>query len=66
MLMLGGRSRRALQLSRGLGYMNGVCVGADSLPLLLFYVWDGLGWLHSCYGEIEMLDKGPLLEQGAV
>lgn len=46
--------------------MNGVCVGADSLPPPLFYVWDASGWLHSCHGESETQDKRPLLEQGVV
>lgn len=33
--------------------MNGVCVGADSLPPALFYVWDASGRPQSCHGESE-------------
>lgn len=53
-------------LSWGMGCMNGVCVGADSLPPALFYVWDALGRLQSCHGESETRDKGPLLVPGVV
>lgn len=53
-------------LSWGMGCMNGVCVGADSLPPALFYVWDALGRLQSCHGESDTRDKGPLLVPGVV
>lgn len=66
MLKPGSRSGRAKGLSWGMGYMNGVCAGADSLPPALFYVWDALGQQHSCHGESETRDKRPLLEQGVV
>lgn len=54
------------QQVRGMGCMNGVCVGADSLPPALFYVWDASGRQHSCHGESETWDKRPLLEPGVV
>lgn len=66
MLKPGSRSSRVRGLSRGMGGMNGVCVGADSLPPALFYVWDASGRLQSCHGESETQDKRPLLVHGVV